>query len=74
MFETMSTNLPAYEEYVDRLSALAQQHGTDLSKRLVKAMGYIYTDLIQFCFDVYRLLSKKRKGETHLAQLASGTY
>jgi len=63
MFENMSNAMPAYQEYIAELSVLAQQQGKEISERLIKAMGYMYSDLIQFCFDAYRLLSKKRHGK-----------
>jgi hypothetical protein len=62
MFENMAMLLPAYEEYVHQMRARAEQQERRVSDRLLKAMAYIYSDLIQFCFDAYKLLSKKRLG------------
>ena len=60
MFETMSMQLPAYEEYTTAMRDRARQQSKNTPDRLLKALTYIYTDLIQFCFDAYKLLSKKR--------------
>lgn len=62
MLENMAAVLPAYEGYVDKMRVRAEQQGRRVSDRLLKAMAYIYSDLIQFCFDAYKLLSKKRLG------------
>jgi len=59
MFENMGMLLPAYEEYVHDLQARAQQRGREVSSRLLKALAYVYTDLIQFCYDACKLFSKK---------------
>ncbi|KAF2185894.1 hypothetical protein K469DRAFT_687714 [Zopfia rhizophila CBS 207.26] len=59
MFENMGMLLPAYEEYATKMQARAQQQQKDTPDRLLKALAYIYTDLLQFCFDACKLLSKK---------------
>jgi hypothetical protein len=60
MFENMAMQLPAYEEHIKELKERAQQQGREVSPRLLKALAYVYSDLIQFCFDACRLFSKKR--------------
>jgi hypothetical protein len=60
MFENMAALLPAYEEYVKKIRAREERRGNRVSDRLISAMAYIYSDLIQFCFDAYKLLSKKK--------------
>jgi hypothetical protein len=60
MFENMGLLLPAYEEYVQELRIRVQQARREVSPRLLKALSYVYSDLIQFCFDACKLFSKKR--------------
>lgn len=62
MLENMGNLLPAYERYVREIRARAQQRPSELPPGLLKALGYIYSDLIQFCFEACKLLSKKRSG------------
>jgi hypothetical protein len=59
MFENMGMLLPAYEEFTTKFQARARQENKESSGRLLKALAYIYTDLLQFCFDACKLLSKK---------------
>ena len=60
MFENMGMLLPAYEEYVESLRVRSRNQPKDMPDRLLRALAYIYSDLIQFCFDACKLLSKKR--------------
>lgn len=66
MFENMAALLPAYEEYVKKMRARAERQGNRVSDRLLSAMAYIYSDLIQFCFDAYKLLSKKKSSKQQM--------
>jgi len=59
MLENMGMLLPAYEEYVTKLQARLQQQNRGNCDRLLEALAYIYTDLLQFCFDAFKMLSKK---------------
>lgn len=59
MLENMGMLLPAYEMYVTKLQARLRQQNKDDCERLLRALAYIYTDLLQFCFDSFKLLSKK---------------
>jgi hypothetical protein len=62
MFEKMAQNLPAYEEYVVKLQFRAQKYGRKPHPRLLKALAYIYVDIIQFCLDACRLFSAGKNG------------
>ncbi|KAF5672847.1 NACHT domain-containing protein [Fusarium circinatum] len=60
MFENMSILLPAYEEYASRLRSRLTAKGHEGSKRIFKTLAYIYADLIQFCFEMCKLFTRKR--------------
>ena len=55
--------LPAYEEYVTKLTERARRHGAQVNARLLEALGYIYSDLIEFCLSAFRLLSKRETSD-----------
>lgn len=63
MFENMSTLLPAYEEYFKELRSRMATQGRKVKgcDRISRALAYIYSDLIQFCFDMSKLFTKNRK-------------
>jgi hypothetical protein len=63
MFENMAALLPAYEDYVKEMRSRAKEQGNRVSVRLVSALAYIYSDLIQFCFDAYKLLSRRKSSK-----------
>ena len=59
LLENMSLKLPVYEDFLQ----FWETHKSDNRPpptRLFQAMAYIYSDLLQFCFDVCQLLSRKR--------------
>ncbi|KAF5645963.1 NACHT domain protein [Fusarium tjaetaba] len=60
MFENMSMLLPAYEEYASRLRSRLTANGHEGSNRIFKTLAYIYADLIQFCFEMCKLFTRKR--------------
>ncbi|KAI9775589.1 MAG: hypothetical protein M1839_000989 [Geoglossum umbratile] len=60
MFGKMASTLPVYEKYVKILRTRATEP-KQLSERLLKALAYVYSDIIQFCQYACNLF-KKRKG------------
>ncbi|VZI13608.1 unnamed protein product [Fusarium fujikuroi] len=60
MFESMSVVLPAYEEYVSKLRSRLTANGHECCTRIFKTLAYIQADLIQFCFEMYKLFTRKR--------------
>ncbi|KAI8628018.1 hypothetical protein F5Y19DRAFT_439227 [Xylariaceae sp. FL1651] len=60
MFENMSMLLPAYEEYVDKFQSRLRYRGARPSDRIFRALAYIYSDLLQFCFDICKVFTRKR--------------
>lgn len=63
MFTTLKHIIPAYEEYATKLRDRFQ--GSSASQpRLMKALSYLYSDIVQFCGEACRLLSSK-KGMQH---------
>lgn len=65
MIEKMTASLPAYDEYVKTLrSRKARQDGNahGISNRLIKALAYVFADVLQFCQEACELFSKYGKG------------
>lgn len=62
MFVSISTTLPAYEEYVNVLQSRAQNQGHS-HPRLAKALSFVYVDILRFCHNTCLLFSRKRKGQ-----------
>lgn len=67
MIEKMTVSLPAYEGYIDTFYDRARQPEKDrkkynMSNRLLKALSYIFADILQFCQEVCELFSKYGKG------------
>ncbi|KAH6889381.1 hypothetical protein B0T10DRAFT_51746 [Thelonectria olida] len=60
LFDEMSMRLPIYEKYFETISFTLRQRGSPNPSRLVTAMAYVYADLLQFCFDISQLFSRKR--------------
>ncbi|KAH7308642.1 hypothetical protein B0I35DRAFT_442341 [Stachybotrys elegans] len=60
LFEAMAMKLPAYQEYYDNINAVVRRRGSQAPSRLLKGMGYIYADLIQFCYDICQIFSRQR--------------
>ncbi|KAH0542496.1 hypothetical protein FGG08_003092 [Glutinoglossum americanum] len=60
MFEKMSVTLPVYEEYIRTLKARALSRGQPVSRRLLKALAYVYSDIIQFCQYACNLFTKRK--------------
>ncbi|KAH6681135.1 hypothetical protein F5X68DRAFT_263480 [Plectosphaerella plurivora] len=58
MFEKMSLKLPVYEEFVVRWKETKQER--PLPERLLRAMSFIYADVLQFSYDICQLFSHKR--------------
>lgn len=58
MLQSMGEKLAIYEDsfkiICSRISRIDKPH------RLLKAMGYVYSDLLQFCFNICQLFSRKR--------------
>ena len=67
MIEKMTVSLPAYEDYIDTLYDRPRQPEKDrkkynMSNRLLKALSYIFADILQFCQEACELFSKYGKG------------
>ncbi|CCT73318.1 uncharacterized protein FFUJ_09997 [Fusarium fujikuroi IMI 58289] len=60
MFESMNVVLPAYEEYVSKLRSRLTANGHECCTRIFKTLAYIQADLIQFCFEMCKLFTRKR--------------
>lgn len=58
MFTQLRNAIHAYEEYAAKLRTHCQ--GSSVSPRLMKALSYLYLDIIEFCGDTCRLLSSKK--------------
>lgn len=67
MIEKMTVSLPAYEEYIRTLRSRAPQAYKDgknhrISNHLLKALAYVFADVLQFCQEACGLFSKHGKG------------
>ena len=64
--EKMTMSLPAYEDYIDTLydRARPEKDGKkyNMSNRLLKALSYVFADILQFCQEACELFSKYGKG------------
>jgi hypothetical protein len=69
MFDDMVEVLPAYEEYVDHVQSKYAKGGIEFAPRLLKALAYVYSDILDFCLGAVRILSP-RKGELHISHLS----
>jgi hypothetical protein len=63
MFDTMNNRLPVYEQLVDQFSVIAPRLNEAANGRLRRALAYVYSDLIQFCYDICKLFSRKRSSK-----------
>jgi hypothetical protein len=63
MFEQMSRVLPAYEEYTEQLMSGARQRDEEMSVRILYALAFVYSDLMHFCFDAFKLFAKRKSGK-----------
>lgn len=61
LFQAMSLKLPIYEDFLRKWTSL--HSGQQPPVRLITAMAYIYADLIQFCFDICQIFSRKKSSE-----------
>jgi hypothetical protein len=59
MFERLSFALPQYQRHMDRCRERRQSLAPE---RLVKLMSLLYTDIIQFCKEVFFIFARGRKG------------
>ncbi|KAI1330224.1 hypothetical protein F5Y16DRAFT_408706 [Xylariaceae sp. FL0255] len=57
MFESMGTKLQIYHDLMDAVRARKHPCSSSHAKRLLKTMSFIYSDLIQFCFDMCQAFS-----------------
>ncbi|KAI0376424.1 hypothetical protein F5Y04DRAFT_209945 [Hypomontagnella monticulosa] len=60
MFNTMGSHLPAYEQFVNEFTVATLKRDLAANSRLTRALAYIYSDLIQFCYDICQLFSRRR--------------
>ena len=66
MFEKMALTLPVYEEYVRNLRMRALSREQQVSRRLLKALAYVYSDIIQFCQYACNLFTKRKGMQSYL--------
>jgi hypothetical protein len=75
MFERIGDRLPGYGEYCDRVLKrwskipTTEEQKTALDnrcQRLVKALTYVYADIIQFCQEACRIFSTSKKGRAYV--------
>ncbi|KAH8901103.1 hypothetical protein GQ53DRAFT_835048 [Thozetella sp. PMI_491] len=66
LFELMGSKLVVYERFLTGLHTRRIRRGAHGIDSLVTAMGYVYADLLQFCFDVCQFLSRKRSSNLSL--------
>ncbi|OQV09527.1 hypothetical protein CLAIMM_13640 [Cladophialophora immunda] len=57
-FEQISVQLPIYEHGVKSLKSLKDEHDKRLDRRLLVSLSWIYSDVMEYCFEAYRLLSR----------------
>ncbi|KAF2006201.1 hypothetical protein P154DRAFT_517874 [Amniculicola lignicola CBS 123094] len=60
MLDDMIEVLPAYEEYVDQVQSRYAQGSADFAPRLLKALSFVYSDILDFCLGALKILSPKR--------------
>jgi predicted O-linked N-acetylglucosamine transferase (SPINDLY family) len=60
MFEVIASKLSVYEEHARILQARAVERKQQVSIRLIKALAYIYSDIIQFCQYSCNLFAKRK--------------
>ena len=63
MFAQMGRVLPAYEEYIEQLISGARQRDEEMCTRILHALAFVYSDLIHFCFDAFKIFTKRKLGE-----------
>lgn len=68
MIEKMTISLPAYEDYLESLHSRAirarqEQKDHNVSSRLLKALAYVYADILQFCQEACELFSNSGRGK-----------
>jgi hypothetical protein len=66
--------LPAYEEYTERLVSSARKRDEEMSVRISYALAFVYSDLIHFCFDAFKLFAKRKSGKVPLRCQATAPY
>ncbi|KAI9830344.1 MAG: hypothetical protein M1819_005725 [Sarea resinae] len=57
MFEKIFLRLPSYEDQIRRLRGSASSTS---QPRLIRALSYVYADIIQFCRDACKIFTNKR--------------
>ncbi|KAF2471412.1 uncharacterized protein BDR25DRAFT_27092 [Lindgomyces ingoldianus] len=71
MLDDMTDVLPAYEEYVGQIQSKYSKEGVDFAPRLLKALAFVYSDILDFCLGAVRILSPA-KGTRSKAKLVWG--
>lgn len=59
-FRKIADELPAYTVAIEALGSLKDRDGRQLDHRLLISLSWIYKDVVEFCYDAYRLLSNKK--------------
>jgi hypothetical protein len=67
MIEKITITLPAFEEYLETLHSRAirnskEKNDYNVFSRLLKALAYVYADMLQFC-QACELFFKRRMGK-----------
>jgi hypothetical protein len=63
LFEDMSQKLPLYQDHFQVISAVIRRRGGQVPVRLFTAMAFVYSDLLQFCFDICQIFSRRRSSQ-----------
>ncbi|KAF2107029.1 hypothetical protein BDV96DRAFT_654121 [Lophiotrema nucula] len=58
-FDQMREQLPAYTDAIEILRQDQNRDGKRFDRRLLVSLSWIYKDVIQFCYEAYKLLSNK---------------
>jgi hypothetical protein len=68
MFEIITQRLPAYKEHLDRLGLRGKERPGEPvmsatgAGRLIKALSFIYEDIISFCQQACKIFATKKGG------------
>jgi hypothetical protein len=66
MLENLSRCLPAYEIYMGRIGR-CHAGNKAIHQCLSEALGNVYADVVQFCYDLIRLFAPKKNGKSQLS-------
>lgn len=62
MFESIAHTLPQYQQLHESCKHQLHFQSQSQDARLAALMSYVYADMIQFCLDLYRMLSRGHHG------------